>query len=130
MLAERALPISPVIGWPPPDRERLSPPSGNAPGAPPAGNGHIEAAQLSRMTRHARRALSQIAPFAPISERAFRHGEIQNILLAVALPYGHRLPRSPDLIRLAVASGAGLRFRAFGRLSVVTLQLNQNRSVS
>ncbi len=118
MLVELTVPISPVLE-PPPRRAWPSRQSGGAPSAP-----------LARMKRHARRALSQIAPFAAISERAFRHGDIQNILLAVALPYGKRLPRSPDLVRLAVANGVGVRFRAIGRLSVVALQLNHQRSVS
>lgn len=109
-------------------RERTRPLDGlppfpaDGPPMPTHGRVRFRAVPATRLKRYARRALGTIAPVSAIAERTFVIGESRVVMLAAALPHGRRIPRSPDLIRLAIASGAGLRFRTIGRLSVIVLE--------
>lgn len=94
-----------------------------APLTPTASRARDDTAQLIRLKRYARRALGAIAPFSVIAERTFKTAESCITMLAAALPHGRRLPRSTELVRLAIASGAGLRLRSIGGLAVVVIEI-------
>lgn len=79
--------------------------------------------QVTRLIRYARSALAIVAPRRPVAERVILLGGRRFVVLAARRAYGRQVPRSPDLIRLALGSGAGLQLRAIGRLAVVAIEL-------